>query len=59
MPRPSADNSVEAIGRQDVEFLAAIDEHREPAVSGRAVRPAMAALQAAQDTLGNGGERHE
>jgi 2-hydroxy-4-carboxymuconate semialdehyde hemiacetal dehydrogenase len=59
MPRPSVDNSVEAIGRQDVEFLAAIDEHREPAVSGRAVRPAMAALQAAQDTLGNGGERHE
>jgi 2-hydroxy-4-carboxymuconate semialdehyde hemiacetal dehydrogenase len=51
MPRPNIDNSVEAVGRQDVEFLAAIAEHREPAVSGRAVRPAMAALQAAQDTL--------
>jgi len=51
MPRPSGDNSVEAIGRQDAEFLAAIDEQREPAISGRSVRPAMVALQAAQDTL--------
>ena len=51
MPRPSVDNSVEAVGRQDAEFLAAIDEQREPAVSGRSVRPATAALQAAQDTL--------
>ena len=60
MPRPSIDNSVEAVGRQDAEFLAAIAEQREPAVSGRAVRPAMAALQAAQDTLGHGGgQRHE
>ena len=39
------------IARQDAEFFAAVREGREPAVSGRAVRPAMAALQAAQDTL--------
>jgi 2-hydroxy-4-carboxymuconate semialdehyde hemiacetal dehydrogenase len=51
MLRPSVDNSVEAVGRQDLEFLAAIDEEREPAISGRSVRPAMAALQAAQDRL--------
>ncbi len=37
------------IARQDAEFFAAIREGREPAVSGRSVRPAMAALQAAQD----------
>jgi 2-hydroxy-4-carboxymuconate semialdehyde hemiacetal dehydrogenase len=41
----------DSIARQDAEFFAAVREHREPAVSGRAVRPAMAALQAAQDTL--------
>ena len=39
------------IARQDAEFFAAIREEREPAVSGRSVRPAMAALQTAQDTL--------
>jgi 2-hydroxy-4-carboxymuconate semialdehyde hemiacetal dehydrogenase len=39
------------IARQDAEFFAAVREGREPAVSGRSVRPAMAALQAAQDTL--------
>lgn len=39
------------IPRQDAEFFAAIRENREPAVSGRSVRPAMAALQAAQDSL--------
>ena len=39
------------IARQDAEFFAAVREGREPAVSGRAVRPAMAALQAAQDSL--------
>jgi 2-hydroxy-4-carboxymuconate semialdehyde hemiacetal dehydrogenase len=37
------------IARQDGEFFAAIREGREPAVSGRSVRPAMAALQVAQD----------
>jgi 2-hydroxy-4-carboxymuconate semialdehyde hemiacetal dehydrogenase len=39
------------IARQDAEFFAAILEEREPAVSGRSVRPAMAALQAAQESL--------
>ena len=45
---PSSDDP---IARQDAEFFAAVREGREPAVSGRAVRPAMAALQAAQDWL--------
>jgi 2-hydroxy-4-carboxymuconate semialdehyde hemiacetal dehydrogenase len=40
-----------SIARQDAEFFAAVREGREPAVSGRSVRPAMAALQAAQDSL--------
>jgi 2-hydroxy-4-carboxymuconate semialdehyde hemiacetal dehydrogenase len=40
-----------SIARQDAEFFAAVVEGREPAVSGRSVRPAMAALQAAQDSL--------
>ncbi|HEY3111725.1 MAG TPA: hypothetical protein VGL23_23415, partial [Chloroflexota bacterium] len=39
------------IARQDAEFFAAVRDRREPAVSGRAVRPTMAALQAAQDSL--------
>jgi 2-hydroxy-4-carboxymuconate semialdehyde hemiacetal dehydrogenase len=39
------------IARQDAEFFAAIREGREPAVSGRSVRPAIAALQAAQNAL--------
>lgn len=40
-----------SIARQDAEFFAAVREGREPAISGRSVRPAMAALQAAQDSL--------
>ncbi len=40
-----------AIARQDAEFFEAIMERREPAVSGRSVRPAMSALQAAQNSL--------
>jgi 2-hydroxy-4-carboxymuconate semialdehyde hemiacetal dehydrogenase len=40
-----------AMVRQDAEFFAAIREGREPSVSARAVRPAMAALQAVQDIL--------
>jgi 2-hydroxy-4-carboxymuconate semialdehyde hemiacetal dehydrogenase len=36
---------------QDLEFLEAVRERREPAVSGRAVRPAMAALQQVQDWI--------
>jgi 2-hydroxy-4-carboxymuconate semialdehyde hemiacetal dehydrogenase len=50
-PSHGQDNTAEAIGRQNAEFLAAVLEQREPAVSARAVRPAMAALQAAQDSL--------
>jgi 2-hydroxy-4-carboxymuconate semialdehyde hemiacetal dehydrogenase len=51
VPRPAEDITHEAIGRQDAEFLAAIREQREPSVSARGVRPAMAALQAAQESL--------
>jgi 2-hydroxy-4-carboxymuconate semialdehyde hemiacetal dehydrogenase len=45
------DNTAEAIDRQNAEFLAAVREQRDPTISARSVRPAMAALQAAQDTL--------
>lgn len=38
-----------ALPAQDEEFLAALRENRDPAISARAIRPAMAALQAAQD----------
>ncbi len=48
----TGDHTHGAIVRQDGEFFAAVREGREPAVSGRAVRPAMAVLQAVQDTLG-------
>ncbi|AFZ67226.1 Gfo/Idh/MocA family protein [Deinococcus peraridilitoris] len=37
--------------QQDAEFFAAVREEREPEVSARAVRPAMAVLQAAQEHL--------
>ncbi|MBX6771919.1 MAG: Gfo/Idh/MocA family oxidoreductase [Chloroflexi bacterium] len=40
------------IARQDREFLAAIREGREPAISAQSVRPAMAVLQAVQDQIG-------
>jgi len=49
--RPAQEAVSEAITRQDAEFLAAVAEGREPAISGRSVRPAMAALQVAQDSL--------
>ncbi len=39
------------IARQDAEFFEAIREARQPAISGSSVRPAMAALQVAQDSL--------
>ena len=48
---PAENESETANARQDEEFFSAIREGREPAVSGRSVRPAMAALQAAQETL--------
>lgn len=50
-PKSSPDPLDGPIARQDAEFFAAIREAREPAISGRAVRPAMAVLQAAQDSL--------
>jgi 2-hydroxy-4-carboxymuconate semialdehyde hemiacetal dehydrogenase len=49
--RTDVGNSDSPIARQDAEFLAAIREGREPAISGRSVRPAMTALQAAQDVI--------
>jgi 2-hydroxy-4-carboxymuconate semialdehyde hemiacetal dehydrogenase len=42
------------IREQDREFLAAVREGREPRVNGRAVLPAMRALQAVQDSLTGG-----
>lgn len=51
VPAPAEGESESANARQDEEFVLAILEAREPAVSGRSVRPAMAALQAAQETL--------
>jgi 2-hydroxy-4-carboxymuconate semialdehyde hemiacetal dehydrogenase len=51
-PAPTEAGDLDSpIARQDAEFFAAIREGREPAISGRSVRPAMAALQAAQETL--------
>jgi 2-hydroxy-4-carboxymuconate semialdehyde hemiacetal dehydrogenase len=41
----------EAVERQDAEFFAAVREGREPAITGRSVRPAMVVLQAVQDEL--------
>ena len=51
IPPPNQDNVAEAISRQNAEFVAAVFDQREPAISARSVRPAMAALQAAQDSL--------
>ena len=51
VPKAEGDGIDAPIPRQDAEFFAAIRDGREPAVSGRSVRPAMAALQAAQDIL--------
>jgi 2-hydroxy-4-carboxymuconate semialdehyde hemiacetal dehydrogenase len=51
VPKQDLQDLTEPIMDQDAEFLATVREHREPAVSGRAVRPALAALQAVQDTL--------
>ncbi|MGH2531284.1 MAG: Gfo/Idh/MocA family protein [Thermomicrobiales bacterium] len=48
---PPTDGSETPIVRQDAEFFAAIREEREPATSARSVRPAMAALQVAEDSL--------
>jgi 2-hydroxy-4-carboxymuconate semialdehyde hemiacetal dehydrogenase len=51
VPRHDLTDLSEPIVDQDREFLDAVRDHRQPAVSGRAVRPAMAALQVAQDSL--------
>ena len=51
VPRAEREGVDAPIPRQDAEFFAAIRDCREPAISGRSVRPAMAALQAAQDIL--------
>jgi 2-hydroxy-4-carboxymuconate semialdehyde hemiacetal dehydrogenase len=51
VPKGDREGIEAPIPRQDAEFFAAIREKREPAISGRSVRPAMAALQAAQDSL--------
>jgi 2-hydroxy-4-carboxymuconate semialdehyde hemiacetal dehydrogenase len=51
VPKQDLQDLTEPIIDQDAEFLAAVRERREPAVSGRAVRPALAALQVVQDTL--------
>ncbi|MGH2562577.1 MAG: Gfo/Idh/MocA family protein [Thermomicrobiales bacterium] len=48
---PPTDGPRMPIVRQDAEFFAAIRQNREPAISARSVRPAMAALQAADDSL--------
>jgi hypothetical protein len=42
-----------AIDRQNTEFFASILNGSEPISSARSVRPAMAALQAAQDAIDN------
>ena len=51
VPAEGNDPLAVALPAQNREFIAAIREGREPAVSARAIRPAMAALQAAQDTI--------
>jgi 2-hydroxy-4-carboxymuconate semialdehyde hemiacetal dehydrogenase len=51
VPATGDDPLPDAMPRQNAEFFAAIREGREPAVSGRSVRPAMAVLQSVQDQL--------
>lgn len=51
VPKQDLQDLTEPIMDQDAEFLAAIREHRDPAISGRSVRPALAALQVVQDSL--------
>lgn len=46
-----ADGLGSAIARQNAEFFAAVREGREPTVSARSVRPALAVLATAQTTL--------
>jgi 2-hydroxy-4-carboxymuconate semialdehyde hemiacetal dehydrogenase len=44
-------SGLDSIEQQDGDFLAAVRDGTEPPISGRAVRPAMAALQRVQDRL--------
>jgi 2-hydroxy-4-carboxymuconate semialdehyde hemiacetal dehydrogenase len=51
---PAADHGsydTAALDRQDIDFFTSIVTGSEPVSSARSVRPAMAALQAAQDEL--------
>ncbi len=47
-PPAGGSHQAQSIANQDREFLSAVHEGREPAVSGAAVRPAMTVLQAVQ-----------
>lgn len=51
VPSPGPDPLPDALPRQNAEFFAAIRDGREPAISARSVRPAMAILQQLQDQL--------
>jgi 2-hydroxy-4-carboxymuconate semialdehyde hemiacetal dehydrogenase len=51
VPQGEQEGADAPIPRQDAAFFAAIRDRREPAISARSIRPAMAALQAAQDSL--------
>jgi len=51
VPSRNDDILLEAMPLQNAEFFAAIREVREPAISARSVRPAMAVLQSVQDRL--------
>ena len=44
-------SGLDSIEQQDGDFLSAVRDGTEPPISGRAVRPAMAALQRVQDAL--------
>jgi 2-hydroxy-4-carboxymuconate semialdehyde hemiacetal dehydrogenase len=51
VPATGPDPLPDAMPRQNAEFFTAIREQREPAISARSVRPAMAVLQQLQDQL--------
>jgi len=51
VPASASDPLPDSIPQQDAEFFQAIREGREPAISARSVRPAMAVLQHVQDQL--------
>ncbi len=51
VPAGATDPLSSGLARQDADFFAAVRDGREPPISGHAVRPAMAALQQAQEIL--------